>query len=330
MTKLSALAAVAFLFAVPTLVSAQVKWDLTNEYGFNSFIGVGNQDFADTVKAKSGGEIVVTPHFGGALGFKSKDVLDVVGRGAVPMGDAAVGFWIGIDPIFQLSLLPFLVDDTKGAFALYQIAKPYYSKVLLKNNQYLLYSVPWPPNGVWSKKPIESAGSFNGLKIRTLDPASTNVFKALKALPQQLAWADVIPMLATGGIEAVLTSADGGASAKFWDHVQNYSSINFAWALSMLTVNKDAFDKLSDKNKKAVREAAAEVEARRWGALDENVQSRYAEMRTKSVKVAPVVSADTKASMIKAAEPAVNDWIGKMGPDGKAILEEFRKRPTGK
>lgn len=318
---------VALLLALPAQAPAQTKWDLTNEYGFNSFIGVGNQEFADLLKAKSGGEVLVTPHFGGALGFKSKDVLDVVGRGAVPMGDAAVGFWIGIDPIFQLSLLPFLVRDTQEAFALYQIAKPYYSKVLLKNNQYLVYSVPWPPNGIWSKKPIESSNSFNGLKIRTLDPASTNVFKALKAIPQQLAWADVIPMLATGGIEAVLTSADGGSSAKFWDHVQNFSAINFAWALSMLTVNKDAFDKLSDKNKKAVRDAAAQAEARRWAALDENVQSRYAEMRTKNVKVAPTISAETRLSMVKASEPAVNDWLGKIGPDGKTIIDTFRNRP---
>ena len=330
MTRFLSLATLVFLLAMPAQAPAQTKWDLTNEYGFNSFIGVGNQEFADVLKARSGGEVLVTPHFGGALGFKSKDVLDVVGRGAVPMGDAAVGFWIGIDPIFQLSLLPFLVSDTQEAFALYQIAKPYYSRVLLKNNQYLLYSVPWPPNGIWSKKPIESASSFNGLKIRTLDPASTNVFRALKAIPQQLAWADVVPMLATGGIEAVLTSADGGASAKFWDHVQNFSAINFAWALSMLTVNKDAFDKLSDKNKKAVRDAASEVEARRWAALDENVQSRYAEMRTKNVKVLPAISAETRASMVKASEPAVNEWLGKIGPDGKAIIDSFRNRPARK
>lgn len=330
MPKLLSLVTVAFLFAIPTLAPAQTKWDLTNEYGSTSFIGVGNQEFADAVKAKSGGELLVTPHFGGALGFKSKDVLDVVGRGAVPMGDAAVGFWIGIDPIFQLSLLPFLVENTKEAFALYQLAKPYYSKVLLKNNQYLLYSVPWPPNGIWSKKPIESAASMNGLKIRTLDPASTNVFKTLKAIPQQLAWADVIPMLSTGGIEAVLTSADGGSSAQFWDHVQNFSAINFAWALSMLTVNKDSFDKLSEKNKRAVMEAAAEVEARRWAALDENVQSRYAEMRTKGVKIVPAISAETRAAMVKASEPAVNDWIVRMGSDGKAIIDAFRNRSSKK
>jgi TRAP-type C4-dicarboxylate transport system substrate-binding protein len=133
-------------------------------------------------------------------------------------------------------------------------------------------------------------------------------------------------MLATGGIEAVLTSADGGSSAKFWDHVQNFSAINFAWALSMLTVNKDAFDKLSEKNKKAVRDAAAEAEARRWAALDENVQSRYAEMRAKNVKVVPAISAETRASMVKASEPAVNDWLAKIGPDGKTIIDSFRNR----
>ncbi len=330
MTKLLSLASLAFLLVVSTQVPAQTKWDLTNEYAFNSFIGVGNQQFADDLKKRSGGEVIVAPHFGGALGFKSKDVLDVVGRGAVPLGDAAVGFWIGIDPIFQLSLLPFLVADTKEAFELYQIGKPYYSKVLLKNNQYLLYAVPWPPNGIWSKRPLTSANALNGLKIRTLDPASTNVFKTLNAIPQQLAWADVVPMLATGGIEAVLTSADGGSSAKFWDHVSHFSAINFAWALSMLTVNKDAFDKLSDKNKKAVRDVAGEVEARRWAALDEIVQMRYVEMRTKNVTVVPAIPAEMRARMIKASETSVQDWVATMGPDGKAIIEKFQQRTAKK
>lgn len=317
-------AALACAFSMSAL--AQVKWDLTSEYAHNSLIGHGNQLFADKVKAKSGGQIVVTPHFGGSLGFKSRDVLDAVGRGAVPMGDAPVGFWVGIDPIFQLPVLPFVVSSTQEAFALYGIAKPAYAKALAKNNQYLVFAAPWPPNGIWSKRPLESAKSFNGLKIRTLDPVSTNTFKALNALPQQLAWADVIPMLATGGIEAVMTSADGGASAKFWDHVTNYTAANVAWALSMATVNKDAFDRLTEAQKKAFREAAAETEAHQWAAVDERVRTSYVEMRAKNVKIAEAAPADMRQALVKAAEPAVNDWIAKVGSEGRSIIETFRKR----
>jgi TRAP-type C4-dicarboxylate transport system substrate-binding protein len=316
--------------AISTSAAAQVKWDLTSEYAHNSLIGTGNQFFVDKLKDKSSGQIVVTPHFGGSLGFKSREVLDAVGRGAVPMGDAPVGFWVGIEPIFQLPVLPFVVSSTKEALALYEIAKPAYAKALAKNNQYLVYAAPWPPNGIWSKRPLESAKSFSGLKIRTLDPVSTNTFKALNALPQQLAWADVVPMLATGGIEAVMTSADGGVSAKFWDHVSNYTAANVAWALSMATINKDAFDRLSDTQKKAFREAAAETEAHQWAAVDERVRSSYVEMRAKNVRITEAPPADMKEALVKAAEPAVRDWVAKVGPEGRSIIESFRKRTAGK
>ncbi len=326
MPKLLSLCAAAVIAAASSHAVAQVKWDLTNEYAANSLIGAGNQLLADKIKAKSNGQLIVTPHFNGSLGFKSKDVLDAVGRGAVQMGDAPVGFWTGIDSIFQLPVLPFVVSNTKEAYALYEIAKPYYSKALQKNNQYLVFAAPWPPNGVWSKRPLGSTNALKGLKIRTLDPASTNTFKALQAIPQQLAWADVIPLLATGGIEAVLTSADGGASAKFWDHVQHFTAVDFAWALSMVTMNKDAFDKLSDANKKALREAAGEAEARQWAAVDERVQSSFAELRKHKVSVAATVSPEMKASLAKAGEPMLNEWLAKAGPDGKAIIDTFRKR----
>ncbi len=326
MPKLLSLCAAAIIAASSSEAVAQVKWDLTNEYAAHSLIGSGNQFFAERVKALSDGQLLITPHFNGSLGFKSKDVLDAVGRGAVQMGDAAFQFWSGIDPIFQLAVLPFVVPSTKEAYALYEIAKPYYAKALQKNNQYLVYVATWPPNGVWSKRPLGSTNALKGLKIRTTDPASTITFRVLQAFPQQLAWADVIPLLATGGIEAVVASADGGASAKMWDHVQHFTAVEIAWALSPLTVNKDAFDKLSESNKKALREAAAETEARQWKAVDERVQTNYAELRAHKVNVTTTVPAEMKSAMAKAGEPILKEWLAKAGGDGKAIIDGLRKR----
>jgi TRAP-type transport system periplasmic protein len=303
-----------------------IRWDLTNEYQPNSLIGQGNAFFAEKVKELSGGRILITNHFNGALGFKSKDVLDAVGRGAVPLGDASTIFWGGIEPIFQLSGLPFLTTDADQSRRLFEAAKPFYEKVLAKNNQYLLFVSPWPPSGIWSRRPLENAAGLRGLKIRTYDPASTNTFRAAGAAPQQLAWADVIPLLATNGIDAVLTSADGGASAKFWEHVTHFAEANYAMPLSMATINKDEFDKLKPEDKKIVRDAAAATQDRQWAGLRTRVAENYAEMRAKGMTLSQSVSPDIRQVFAQAADPVVQEWAARMGDDGRTILDAFKRQ----
>lgn len=308
---------------------ATIRWDLTNEYQPSSLIGQGNTFFADKVKELTAGRIAITNHFSGALGFKSKDVLDAVGRGAVPLGDASTIFWGGIDPLFGLSGLPFLTRDAAQSRQLFEIAQPFYEKALAKQNQYLLFVSPWPPSGIWSKRPLGGLDGLRGLKIRTYDPASTNAFRGLGAAPQQLAWADVIPLLATGGIEAVLTSADGGAAAKFWEHTQHFTEISYAMPLSMATINKDEFDKLSAADKKAVRDAASATQDRQWAGLKDRVAENYAEMRAKGMTIATDVPNEMKATFATAAEPIVKEWQDRLGTDGKAILDGYRAKIRG-
>ena len=71
------------------------------------------------------------------------------------------------------------------------------------------------------------------------------------AAPVKLSWTDMVPQLSTGGIEAVLTSANAGASGKFWEHLDNYSSIQYAIPLNMVHMNKDEFDNLPSKDQQA-------------------------------------------------------------------------------
>lgn len=306
-------------------VSAQtIQWDLTNEYQPTSLIGQGDTFFAEKVKELSEGRIVITNHFSGALGFNSKDVLDAVSRGAVPLGDASTVFWGGIEPVFQLSGLPFVTADVDESHKLFELAKPLYESVLLKYNQYLLFVSPWPPSGIWSRNPLPDVDSIKGLAIRTYDPASTETFRSVGSAPQQLAWADVVPLLATNGISAVLTSADGGVGQRFWEYVKNFSEINYAMPLSMATINKDEFDKLSDADKKAVRDAAAATQERQWAALRGRVEENYATMTANGVTIAKPTT-EMQAAFKAASKSIVDAWVVKMGDEGKAVMEAFTK-----
>ena len=309
-----------------TAFADTVKWDLSNDYQANSLPGQADKVFADKVKELSGGSIEVTLHMGGALGYKSQDVFDAVRTGAVQIGDASTAFWGGIDAVFKLSSLPFLLANSGEAKLLYEAGRPAYEEVLAANNQMLLYTAPWPPSGIWANKPIDGLDALKGLKIRSYDTNSTLTMSELQASPVQLAWGDVIPQLAANGIEAVLTSAEGGVGAQFWDHLNHFTEINYAMPLSMATLNKTEFDSLSDEQKTAVMDAAKAAEEFAWAALADRTKQNYALMKEKGVTVVSGLADDYMAALIAGGKKARDGWVAEIGSKGQSIIDDFRKR----
>ena len=82
-------------------VGAQdISWDMANEYGQSSIMGVGDEAFIKAVNELSGGAIKITPHYDGSIGYKSVDQFDAVGDGAIQIADTVMGAIAGIEPIF--------------------------------------------------------------------------------------------------------------------------------------------------------------------------------------------------------------------------------------
>jgi len=306
--------------------AATVKWDMANEYQESSIHGQGQKVFSDTLLKESGGSVVVTNHFGGSIGYKSKEHFDAVGDGALPIANTSMGQVAGIEPIFLLSSLPFLVGSADDAKLLWEVAKPHYEAVFAKHNQVLLYASPWPPAGIWSKKPVLSSSNLSGLKIRAWDASGTRTLKTAGAAAVQMSWADVVPQLSSGGIEAVLTSAEGGVNAKFWEHLSHFNAINYSMSLNMTHVNKDAFDALSAEQKAAVMKAAEVAGDAAWAALAERVGQNYKDMRANGITVAETVPAGFLGELNAAGDGVYDDWLSKVGDTGKAILDEYKSR----
>ncbi len=311
---------------VGTASAGDIKWDMPNEYQATSIHGEGDRWFSKFLKDTTGGEIEIVHHFGGALGYKSAQQLDAVGDGAVPIADSYVGAFGGIDPIFLLPSLPFLARTTKEARTLFEVARPHFERVFAKHDQILLYASPWPPSGIWAKQPVDNIGALKNLKIRTYDRNGTITLKAAGAAAVKLSWADVVPQLGTGGIQAVLTSAEGGVNAKFWEHLDHFTEINYAMPLSMVHMNKDVFDGLPDNLKKAVKASADAANDRNWREVVTRQRVNYKTLEKNGVTVVTRVPPAYLTTLGKAGREALDDWYGKMGGDGEAIMAEYRKR----
>ncbi|WP_417606367.1 TRAP transporter substrate-binding protein [Oceanimonas baumannii] len=310
---------------LPLHGSATTRLDFSNEYNHSSIHAEGDSYFINKVKELTGDQVQITLHTGGALGYKSADHFYAVTDNAVQLADTLAGTLAGIDPIFSLSSLPFLVRDEEDAERLYGLARPHYDKVFADNDQILLYASPWPASGIWAKQDVTSIDSLNKLKIRTYDKNGTLTLMAAGANPVKLSWADVVPQLSTGGISAVLTSAEAGANASFWEHLQHFSAIQYAIPLNMVHMNRDAFERLTPEQQSSLLEAARQTDAHNWQQVRTRVAENYQTLNQQGVAIQEQLPADFTQALETAAQATIDDWIKETGDRGRQILAQFRQ-----
>ncbi|SIS90244.1 TRAP transporter substrate-binding protein [Paracoccus saliphilus] len=308
------------------IAAQEITWELANEYGKSSIMGVGDEAFIKAVDELSDGMIEVTPHYDGSIGYKSVDQFDAVGDGAIEIADTVMGAVAGIEPIFLLSSLPFIAGSDADAKLLFEVARPTYEEVFAKHNQVLLWATPWPPSGIWANSPITSQEELAALKIRAWDPSGVQTMSNAGANAVQISWADTVPQLASGAINAVLTSADGGVSVKFWEFLSNFTAVNYSMALNMVHMNKDVYDSLTEEQQQIVMQAAQVASDAAWAELGKRIAKNYEEMRANGVEITESVSPEFRASLVDSGEQVYADWLEKTGETGQSLLDEYRSK----
>jgi TRAP-type C4-dicarboxylate transport system substrate-binding protein len=314
----------AVLAGAPVWVGAQVfKFDMTNDNPPTTLASQGDEFFAALVNKNSQGRIVITVHHSGSLGYKSKDNLDAVGDGAVPMANTFGGFIAGINPMFNISSLPFVTGNPKDAKAAIDVAWPYLNKALAQYKQRLLFTSPFTPVGIWAKKPVTSRDALANLKIRTFDAIGTNILKTAGAAPVQLSFGDIVPQLATGGLDAVFTSAEGGSASKFWEHVGFFTEINYSTGIAFAHMNQASYDKLPPDLRKVIDDAAARTDERNWKELQGRIDQRYAEMKQNGMTIVTNVPPEFRRYLMEASKPEIEKWKKSVGPDAAEMLTKI-------
>jgi len=307
-----------------------ITWGMADEYPATSIQGEADARFAQEVSARTGGRIAIAHQFDASSGFRSKDMVEAIGRGAVPIGNTYMGALGSVDPVFLLPSLPFLATTTDQAQALAAVARPAYERALGKQNQILLFLSPWPPAGIWANKPIDSATALHGLRVRTADANGVLAFRAAGASPVTISFTDALPQLKSGQLDAVLSSGDGGAGVRLMETLRHFTAIEYAVTMSMVTINGDVWRGLEPSLQRAVRDAAAETEARQWEIMKTRVEANYARMRAAGVGITTTLSIEYQQTLRTAGRVAVDEWLRQMGPPGAQILDAYRARLAGR
>ena len=303
-------------------IAAQTKWDFATAYPAHNFHSKNNEQFVKDVDAATQGKLKITPHFGASL-FKMPEIKRAVQTGNAQMGEFFLVSFQNESQIFGADGLPFLVSNYEEAYKLYQAQKPALQKLLDKQGQVLLYSVAWPPQGIYTKKPVNSAADLKGMKWRVYSPTTARIGELVGAQPATIQEAELSQALATGVIEGLITSSATGADNKLFENLKYYYNVQAWIPKNAVTVSKKAFNALDKAQQEAVLKAAAAAEERGWKESREVDARSIAALKAGGMSVEEP-SAQLKADLAKVGKTVIKEWLDKAGDEGKAVLDAFK------
>jgi TRAP-type C4-dicarboxylate transport system substrate-binding protein len=316
-------AAAAALLAFGASAQAQTKWDLPAAYPATNFHTINLVDFANDVDKASGGKLKITVHPGASL-FKAPEIKRAVQGGQAQIGEVLLVNFQNEWQIFGADGLPFLADSFDEAAKLWKIQKPMMDKKLAEQGMMVLYAVPWPPQGIYSKRPLASAADLKGIKWRAYSPATSRIAELVGAQPVTVQAAEVSQAFATGVTESMMSSGSTGWDSKLYEHVKYWYDTQAWLPKNAVLVNKAAFDALDAPTKAAVMKAGADAEARGWAASKKANGETLDKLKANGMQILPP-SPQLKADMKKVGDTLLKEWLEKAGPEGKQLVDAFLK-----
>ncbi len=303
--------------------SFATTWDMPTPYPDKTFHTVNIIQFATDVEKATGGSLKIKIHSAGSL-FKHPEISKAVRGGQVPIGEFFLSLLSNENAAFGTDSQPFLATNYQEARKLWAAQKPVITKLLDKQNLMPLFSVPWPPQGLYTKKMINSVDDLKGIKFRAYNATLEKFTNLVGAAPTQIEVPDIPQAFATGRVDAMITSPSTGANSKAWDFITHYTDIQAWLPKNIVVVNKRAFRKLSQTEQQAVLSAAATAEKRGWEMSQKETTTKTAILKKNGV----IIVTPSKALMDglkKVGGQMLKDWKKSAGPEGEALLKAYRK-----
>jgi TRAP-type C4-dicarboxylate transport system substrate-binding protein len=314
--------AVLTVLAASPAMSAEI-WDMPTAYPATNFQTVNAQEFSACVAAGTKGELNITLHPNGSL-FKGNDIKRAVQTGQTQIGERLLSSHENENSIFGTDSIPFIATSYENSVKLYQAARPELDKVLDQQGLKLLYSVPWPPQGLYFKKPVASVADMAGAKVRSYNKATARLAELTGMAPVQIEAAEISQAMAAGVINSLITSAVTGQDSKVWEQLTHFYQVNAWMPRNSVIVNKGVFEALSADTQKVITDCAATAEAA--GLEKSKLANDKAVQVLKGNGMNVLAPSDVLAGELKTiGDTMTKEWIEKSGPAGQAIIDTFRK-----
>jgi len=319
--KYTLVSTVAATFAVSGAMAAE-KWDMPMAYSASNFHSAVGVEFAKCVTTGTGGNIEIVVHPGGSL-FKGAEIKRAVQTGQAPIGERLLSGHQNENAVFGFDSVPFLATSFDDADKLWKAAKPELTKVLDAQGLVLLYAVPWPPQGLYFKKEVNSVADMKGIKFRSYNSATARLAELTGMLPVQIEAAEISQAFATGVAESMISSGATGYDRKVWESLTHFYQVDAWLPRNSVMVNKGIWEKTSDANKSVIRGCASLAEYTGTWRSREYTGFTLAGLRAGGMKVGPASEGLVK-ELQEIGKKMTAEWLEKSGDVGKKIVADFQ------
>lgn len=302
---------------------AETTWDFPTAYPEGNLHTQNIRAFADNVKKLTNGELVFNIHSNASL-FKMPEIKRAIQTNQAQIGEFILTAYANEDPIFELDGVPFVASGYDAAWKLYQAQKPFLEKKLESQGMKLLFTVAWPPQGIFVNKELNSVDDLKGLKWRAYSPVTAKIAQLVGAQPVTIQQAELTQALATGAVNALMTSSATGYDIKINEFIK-YFYDNEAWLpKNAVVVNKKSFSKLTEEQQKALMTAAEQAEKAGWELSRQKTDFFKSSLEKAGLKMVKP-SETLQNGLVEKTKVMLDDWKKRAGADGEKLLEAYQK-----
>lgn len=315
---------ITFAATASAAVKIKIGWPTSNNQKIDPY-AIMAHDFADKLNQIAPGAFDVEFFPNHQLGTEVQ-MLQQMEVGALDAGVITGAKIAQIIPAFKVNDLPFIYTSVKQAEHILDgpVGKKLLNDLKSKNIIGFGFSIAGFRNVINNVRPIYKPSDLHGLKIR-VQPNDLFIatFKALGANPVPMDWNDVFTAVQQGTVDGLEIPLAVIYANKYPEVTKYLSLTKHAFNADTLVMSKMTFDRLSPKQKKEVRKAAAEAIKEQRKTVVANNKRLIKKLEAAGMKVNRVNNLNAFKAKVK---PLYKEYASKIGQNlVSEVLKEERQ-----
>jgi len=310
--------------ALSPSVRAATPWKLATGYGQSTFHTLNLQQMAREVESATGGELRIEIHPNNAL-VKLSEIRAATEAGRIEAGESIMTSLVDSVPLAGADSVPFIVDSYADSQRLWRVQRPLIERHFTARGLQVLYAVAWPPQGLFSTRPVASIADLKGTRMRTYNATTARIAALVGAKPVDVPMVDIARALADGRIETMITSAITGVENQVWTHTRFFYDVRAWFPKNIVFANLKAAQALSAPTRAALMKACAAAEARGWAASEAAAASSLDQLRANGLKV-DRPSREFAVEIKRLGEKFSLEWLRQVGSEANQIFIPYFAR----
>ncbi len=319
LTKLATTTAAATVVALPAMAET---WDMPMAYSGSNFHSEVGAEFGACVTEGTGGDIEVVTHPSGSL-FPGAQIKRAIQTGQVNIGERLLSGHQNEDAVFGFDSVPFLATSFDDAETLWKAARPTLEETLEAQDLKLIYSVPWPPQGLYFRDEVKSVSDMEGVKFRSYNNATSRLAELTGMLPVTIEAAEISQAFATGVADSMVSSGATGYDRKVWESLNYFYEVDAWLPRNYVMVNMGAWEGLSADQQAVFMDCGTKAAAEGLQRSKDYTQFTLDGLREGGMTVEPASDA-LKSELQDIGATMTTEWLEAAGDNGAAIVDGFK------